>query len=117
MLNECLLSPANPGSASFLYSSEGSPLEPSRVVEVNHERIGTAWRNFFGWSDEHPLRRRLFWVALSDGRVIGVPLAWFLRLLRASREQPEACRISNRGLHWEALGRRHLRERSARRLR
>ena len=44
-----------------------------------------------------------FWVTLSDGRVIGVPLAWFPRLLRASREQREACRISSRGLHWEAL--------------
>jgi Protein of unknown function (DUF2442) len=44
-----------------------------------------------------------FWVALSDGRVIGVPLAWFPRLLRASREQREDCRISSRGLHWEAL--------------
>ena len=44
-----------------------------------------------------------FWVTLSDGRVIGVPLAWFPRLLRASREQREECRISSRGLHWEAL--------------
>jgi hypothetical protein len=44
-----------------------------------------------------------FWVALSDGRVLGVPLAWFPRLLRASREEREACRISGRGLHWEAL--------------
>jgi Protein of unknown function (DUF2442) len=44
-----------------------------------------------------------FWVGLSDGRVIGVPLAWFPRLLHASREQREACRISSRGLHWDAL--------------
>jgi len=44
-----------------------------------------------------------FWVVLSDGRVIGVPLAWFPRLLRATREQREACRISSRGLHWDAL--------------
>jgi Protein of unknown function (DUF2442) len=44
-----------------------------------------------------------FWVALSDGRVIGVPLAWFPRLLGATREQREACRISSRGLHWEAV--------------
>ena len=44
-----------------------------------------------------------FWVALSDGRVIGVPLAWFPRLLRATREQREACRISSRGLHWDGL--------------
>lgn len=43
------------------------------------------------------------WVALSDGRTLGVPLAWFPRLLRATREQREACRISRRGLHWEAL--------------
>ena len=44
-----------------------------------------------------------FWVTLTDGRVIGVPLAWFPRLLRASREQREECGISSRGLHWEAL--------------
>jgi hypothetical protein len=43
------------------------------------------------------------WVALSDGRTLGVPLAWFPRLMRGTREQREACRISRRGLHWEAL--------------
>ena len=43
------------------------------------------------------------WVELSDGRTLGVPLAWFPRLLRSTREQREACRISSRGLHWEAL--------------
>jgi hypothetical protein len=43
------------------------------------------------------------WVGLSDGRTLGVPLAWFPRLLRASPEQRQACRISRRGLHWEAL--------------
>jgi len=43
------------------------------------------------------------WVALSDGRTLGVPLAWFPRLLHATRRQREACRISSRGLHWEAL--------------
>jgi len=40
---------------------------------------------------------------LPDGRVIGVPFAWFPRLLHASREQREACRISSRGLHWDAV--------------
>ena len=44
-----------------------------------------------------------FWVGLSDGRVLGVPLAWFPRLLRARPEQRQACRISSRGLHWEEL--------------
>jgi len=43
------------------------------------------------------------WVDLSDGRVIGVPLAWFPRLLHASVEERERVRISRRGLHWEAL--------------
>jgi hypothetical protein len=38
-----------------------------------------------------------------DGRVIGVPLAWFPRLLQATVEQREQIRISGRGLHWEAL--------------
>lgn len=43
------------------------------------------------------------WVDLSDGRTIGVPLAWFPRLLHSSLEQREQVRISSRGLHWEAL--------------
>jgi Protein of unknown function (DUF2442) len=43
------------------------------------------------------------WVELSDGRTLGIPLAWFPRLLRATPEQRAACRISNRGLHWDAL--------------
>lgn len=43
------------------------------------------------------------WVDLSDGRVVGVPLAWFPRLLHATSEQREQVRLSSRGLHWEAL--------------
>jgi hypothetical protein len=43
------------------------------------------------------------WVSLSDGRVVGVPLAWFPRLLRATAEERAQVRISGRGLHWEAL--------------
>jgi Protein of unknown function (DUF2442) len=41
------------------------------------------------------------WVNLSDGRIIGAPLAWFPRLLHATTEQREQVRISSRGLHWE----------------
>jgi len=44
-----------------------------------------------------------FWVDLSDGRMIGVPLAWFPRLLHSTEEQREQVRLSSRGLHWEAL--------------
>ena len=43
------------------------------------------------------------WVDLSDGRTIGVPLAWFPRLLRSTAEQREQVRMTSRGLHWEAL--------------
>ena len=43
------------------------------------------------------------WVELHDGRTIGVPMAWFPRLLHATPAQREPCRISvaGRGLHWE----------------
>lgn len=43
------------------------------------------------------------WVELSDGRTLGVPLAWFPRLLHATSKQRDAYRISSRGLHWEGL--------------
>ena len=43
------------------------------------------------------------WVALSDGRTLGVPLAWFPRLLHASTVEREAVTLSPMGLHWEAL--------------
>ncbi len=43
------------------------------------------------------------WVDLSDGRTLGVPLAWFPRLRHGSTEQREQVSISSRGLHWEAL--------------
>jgi hypothetical protein len=43
------------------------------------------------------------WVELSDGRTVGVPLAWFPCLLHGTTEQREQVRLSSRGLHWEAL--------------
>lgn len=43
------------------------------------------------------------WVALTDGRTIGVPLAWFPRLLHATPTQREQVEISRTGLHWDAL--------------
>jgi len=43
------------------------------------------------------------WVELSDGRTIGVPIAWFPCLLRATPAEREQVRLSSRGLHWDAL--------------
>jgi hypothetical protein len=43
------------------------------------------------------------WIELTDGRTLGVPLAWFPRLLRATPAERETVEISRVGLHWEAL--------------
>jgi hypothetical protein len=43
------------------------------------------------------------WVDLSDGRTIGVPLAWFPRLLRATPAQRGKFELNCLGLHWEEL--------------
>lgn len=45
----------------------------------------------------------MMWVALTDGRTLGVPLAWFPRLLRATPEERQDVTLSAMGLHWEAL--------------
>jgi hypothetical protein len=42
-------------------------------------------------------------VALSDGRKISAPLAWFPRLLHAAPEQLAQVELSRHGLHWNAL--------------
>ena len=43
------------------------------------------------------------WVSLADGRTLGVPLAWFPRLLSATPEARADVTLSAFGLHWEAL--------------
>jgi hypothetical protein len=48
--------------------------------------------------DEHTM-----WVGLTDGRTLGVPLAWFPRLLRATAAEREQVELSRVGLHWETL--------------
>jgi hypothetical protein len=50
--------------------------------------------------DDHTM-----WVDLSDGRTIGVPLAWFPRLLHATSDQRQNYRISvaGNGLHWDEI--------------
>jgi hypothetical protein len=43
------------------------------------------------------------WVALDDGRTLGVPLSWFPRLLNATPEQLRTVETSPMGLHWSDL--------------
>jgi hypothetical protein len=45
----------------------------------------------------------MMWVDLSDGRTLGVPLAWFPRLLNATPNQRQRVELSRLGLHWEEL--------------
>jgi hypothetical protein len=44
-----------------------------------------------------------FWVDLADGRMLGVPLAWFPRLLHGSPELRANVELSRAGLHWDEL--------------
>ncbi|KAA9014980.1 MULTISPECIES: DUF2442 domain-containing protein [Sphingobium] len=44
-----------------------------------------------------------FWVDLEDGRTLGVPLAWFPRLLHATPEQRAQVELSRSGLHWDEI--------------
>ena len=48
--------------------------------------------------DEHS-----FWVDLEDGRTLGIPLAWFPRLLHADPEQRRAFFLSPSGIHWDEI--------------
>ncbi len=48
--------------------------------------------------DEHTM-----WVDLTDGRTLGIPLAWFPRLLGATPAEREEVELSRVGLHWEKL--------------
>lgn len=62
-------------------------------------------------AEAEPLAKHLrfdddtMWVNLADGRQLGVPLAYFPRLLRASPEQREKYIISGggTGLHWDDI--------------
>ncbi len=42
-------------------------------------------------------------VALDDGRIVSVPIAWYPRLLHATRDELKAYELSPAGIHWDAL--------------
>ena len=43
------------------------------------------------------------WVTLEDGRTIGVPLAWFPRLLHATPAARQDFFLSPGGIHWDEI--------------
>jgi Protein of unknown function (DUF2442) len=50
------------------------------------------------WFDESSM-----WLELADGRTLGIPLAWFPRLLHATPEQRQKFELSIDGIHWEEI--------------
>ena len=43
------------------------------------------------------------WVSLDDGRTIGVPIAWYPRLLKGDAKSRMDFFLSPSGVHWETL--------------
>jgi hypothetical protein len=43
------------------------------------------------------------WVSLADGRTIGVPLAWYPRLLHGTPANRAKVWLSPSGMHWDTL--------------
>jgi hypothetical protein len=52
----------------------------------------------FVWFDDNSM-----WVELVDGRTLGIPLAWFPRLLHATPEQRQKYELTVSGIHWDEL--------------
>jgi hypothetical protein len=50
------------------------------------------------WFDDNSI-----WVELVDGRTLGIPLAWFPRLLHATPEQRQKYELTVSGIHWDEL--------------
>lgn len=48
---------------------------------------------------------QMMWVSLSDGRMLGVPIRWFPRLLNATSMQREQWEVGpdGDGLHWDEI--------------
>jgi hypothetical protein len=76
--------------------AEGRFATPQQV-EAAFAKFGTVLATSVRF-DEHTM-----WLDLADGRTLGVPLAWFPRLLRATPVQRQQVELSRVGLHWEAL--------------
>ena len=45
----------------------------------------------------------IMWVELDDARILGIPLVWFPKFLRATKAELENYELSRRGIHWDAL--------------
>jgi hypothetical protein len=74
---------------------------PAQVVEARRDEIERPGMSIS--AEGVRFEEDTMWVTLSDGRVLGVPLAWFPRLLHAAPEARTGMVLSPFGIHWEAL--------------
>ncbi|QNF12718.1 DUF2442 domain-containing protein [Klebsiella variicola] len=109
------------GFRFFFYSNEGNPLEPAHIHVMKAGSEAKFWltpsvvlasndgfnsrvlKELTGSAKRVSFDEATMWVELNDARTIGVPLAWFPRLLHASTEQLNSYELSPRGIHWDAL--------------
>jgi hypothetical protein len=55
------------------------------------------------WATRVSFDDQRMWVDCTDGRTLGVPIAFFPRLLNATPEQRGRVQLSPDGLHWEEI--------------
>ncbi|KAG1649245.1 hypothetical protein GQR58_029181 [Nymphon striatum] len=109
------------GFRFFFYSNEGNPREPVHIHAMKAGAEAKFWvepdillesSNGFDARTRHGVTisaesirfdNDSMWVNLSDGRIIGVPLVWFPRLMNATELERADYSISQNGLHWENL--------------
>lgn len=110
----------------LFYSNEGSPREPAHIHAIGHGKQAKFWLEPVSLANYSRCNRRelrelselywrpgmtisatkvyfdedTLWCDLDDARTIGVPIAWFPRLLNATPEQRLAFELSPGGIHW-----------------
>ena len=72
---------------------------------MKSKRLGTNTSNLEALAKEVSFDRHNMWIELVDGRQLGVPLAYFPRLAKASAAQRKKYVVSGggAGLHWDHL--------------
>lgn len=88
---------------SGLYIPMPAGAVPPPIAPAKHmEPVGEMPTRLVTATSVHFDQDRL-WVELSDGRRLGVPLAWFPRLLSASPDQQAEVSLSPFDLRWDRL--------------
>ncbi|MGJ3626549.1 DUF2442 domain-containing protein [Sphingomonas sp. MMS24-JH45] len=73
------------------------------IAQRRRQEIADAWTHISPEPTEVRFDEDMMWVSLEDGRTIGVPLAWFPRLLAGDEPPRRDFFLSPGGIHWDAL--------------